>query len=153
MKKRKGFIRYDFNGEVVYVPIDPDKRAIPGSYWEAEDGSKLFSDPKPTAENVDQWWEAQEQLEEMAKQKGRKTGAKKSTAKRTETSNTVNAWLYPMLAVADSALIEDGIKQRGPLTLQKSVLENDLEEGDERRGLVTPSRIKAWIRKGRPDHE
>ena len=64
MKKRNGFIRYVFGGEIIEVPISKDKKSIPKSYW--GEGDKNWQDAPETKENKADWYQAQDDLDELA---------------------------------------------------------------------------------------
>ena len=82
MKKRKGFIRYEWpDGSVDYRPIDPDTRAIPSAGWVGDDGAIAEWVPRKEDDTATvEWFEVQDTLDNMAQSKGR--GAKSEKDRR-----------------------------------------------------------------------
>lgn len=56
--KKKGFLKYNFNGDVVYIPIDDKHKAIPNSCW-----GDNWIEKKVTDETELQWHRVHEQFE------------------------------------------------------------------------------------------
>jgi len=84
MKKRKGFIRYEWpDGSVDERPIDPDTRAIPSGGWLGDDGAIAdWIAPNEDLQAAVEWFEAQDALDNMVQSKGREARSKKAVRLR-----------------------------------------------------------------------
>lgn len=149
MKKRAGFIVIPWeDGAVDYRPIDPEKRAIPnkGGGWVG--AATEWRERAEDAESRDEWWEAQDGLDEMAAAGGKSAGGKKRAEQRRAKAKKVKAWLWPIFAEAYAHLIDEGAKRVG----QKRLVDETklrMRPNDPRKSEVTRTRAEKWLEERR----
>jgi hypothetical protein len=146
VKKRKGYVEYDFNGEKVRIPIDPDHKSLPRAGFIGAGGFLLGTETNPTDKSKAEWYEAQDQLDEMAKARGTEEGGKVRAQQKQLEAQKIAEWLHPLLTRAHAHLVGDGHKKIGWKKLMDEA-KLHLKTEDTRKGKITERRVKDWLAK------